>query len=423
MTEQITGQIQGFAFGGDGILKQNGKVVFVPFAAPGDHLTCRITHSKKNYAFGEIVQIESSSPDRITPRCPYFGTCGGCQLQHVDEATQLAYKQQAVIDALQRIGGFTALPPIQAVPAQENWAYRRHITLQLKPLGDEFVAGYIATDNSSLLPVTQCPIFCSPKDPVIAELHAFLKHLKATPSNSGKATLIKESPGKYLLVLHLKHPPSQLEESLHRALQDAPCFVGVIASTPRGIITLGQTEIQIEVQGLHFQISPLAFLQNHPEQSLRIYQEIEKKIEKGPVLDLYCGIGITSLLLARKGFPVIGVEFNREAVRIAQQNACKYDLLKAQFIQADVADVVDRLLKEKRPSWVVINPPREGLDKRVTNALQSHTPQKILYLSCMPSTLARDLKDLSRAGYQITACQPFDMFPQTGHVETLVELS
>src|SRR5262245_35669674 len=165
LQDYVVGDVQSLAFGGQGILKHEGFVIFVPFTASGERVSCQITQRKKNFAHAELLAIERPSPNRITPACPSFGTCGGCQLQHLDYQTQLEHKRQWVENSLKRIGQLElSIPPV--VPAQLQWAYRRHISLNLRPMQKGFAAGYIAVDQKSLLPVHQCPIFIPSEDQV-----------------------------------------------------------------------------------------------------------------------------------------------------------------------------------------------------------------------------------------------------------------
>lgn len=425
MTDTITGQITGLAFGGQGILRHQGLVVFVPFTAPGDLITCRIRKSKKNFANAEIVEILQPGPARIKPACPYFGTCGGCQLQHLNYEAQLDHKRECVQDALNRIGGLSVqVSPV--APAVRQWAYRRHITLTLKPnVHGTFSAGYIATDNRSLLKVEQCPIFADPSDPIIRQVQEVVGHLQCSPVNEGRAALLKQNADKYIVSFHFKEMPPKTAVAFEKALNQNANWAGITLGTPRHFQSFGQTETSFSVDEMTFSFSPGAFIQNHPEQSLKIYHGIRDLAQKSnaeTALDLYCGIGVTALLMARDGIHVIGVESNEEAIRQACENAKANKMNQAEFIKDDVKLVLKTLLKKHSPGFVVVNPPREGLEKPVTEILLEQAPSEIVYISCMPSTLARDLKELCREHYAVALCQPYDMFPQTAHVETLVHL-
>lgn len=428
--EIFTGEVTGLAFGGQGIIRRDGFVVFVPFTAPGDIVTYQITKKKKSYATAELLSILQKSTQRTMPLCPYFGKCGGCQLQHISYEAQLEHKRQCVADALKRIGHLKDSVVLPVIPSKLHYAYRRHINLTLRPKNNFFEAGYIATDHHSLLVVDVCPIFTSEilgksSTNIIKEVQAVSKRLKSQPKNEGKVSIIKQENGKFLLHFHFKHLPSNAAQVLESALTDYPEWSGVALGSPHKTLSFGSTTALLHIEELEFTISPHVFIQNHPEQSLNIYHKIlavtrELRIKK--VLDLYCGIGISCLLLAKQGCEVVGVESNDDAVKLARSNAKHNKIAQVNFLCADVQDVVRSVCEKFNPELVVVNPPREGLYPKVVQELLTIRPNAIVYISCMPSTLARDLGMLCQEHYRIQECQPFDMFPQTAHIETLILL-
>lgn len=427
--EIFTGEVTSLAFGGQGIIRQEGFVVFVPFTAIGDRITYRIINKKKSYANGELLSVLQKSAERTTPLCPYFEKCGGCQLQHLTYQAQLEHKKQCVEDALKRIGHLKNAPVSSLIASQQQYAYRRHINLTLRPKNDFFEAGYIASDHRSLLEVEVCPIFTaqtalnSPN--IIKEIQAVSKKLKSQPGNEGKVSILKQENGQFLLHFHFKHLPPNASKVLEAALTDYPDWAGVALGSPHKTLSFGNATTTLNIEGLRFTISPHAFIQNHPEQSLNIYHEILKiaaELNAKNVLDLYCGIGISSLLLAKQGCEVLGIESNSDAIKLARANANQNKISNVNFLCADVQDVLAATSKKFKPELVIVNPPREGLYPKVVQELLDMRAKAIVYISCMPSTLARDLGLLCQEHYQIQACQPFDMFPQTGHVETLVLL-
>lgn len=427
----FSGEVLRLAFGGEGIVfHPEGFVVFVPFTAPGDYIRYRIIQRKKNFAYGELIDIVQPSPKRIVPRCPYFGICGGCQLQHLDYAAQLEYKRESIQDALVRQAKLVDIivPPV--MPAMQQWTYRRRINLKLKQVQGRFVAGYTAVDGEGLLPIEQCSIFVEPEDPIFVQVQTVAKAFIVQGSDEGKVTLLKRGNETFLLHFHFKQLPSNTEDVLAQAAQCYASWTGILASSPKKSLQFGMLETQFEVAGLTFDVSPKAFIQNHPEQSLNIYHSLCKHaalLRPKKILDLYCGIGISSLMLARQKLyleKAIGVEANKEAIRLAQVNARKNGIGSVDFIQADVQQVLRGLLERADPDLVIVNPPREGLAREVIQAFIERPPPVILYISCMPPTLARDLKLLcfNSKKYQVSAVEAYDMFPQTLHVETLVHL-
>jgi len=425
MAETYLGKVSNLAFGGEGIVRNEGLVVFIPFTAIGDEIHYRINQRKKNFAKGELIEILKASKERTKPLCPYYGSCGGCQLQHLTYEAQLESKRQWVEDALKKQAGLDGIevPPVLA--AEQQWGYRRRISLILRPHHGTYHAGYIALDNHSLIPIAQCPIFIPQEDSLLRKIQELVRQIPSQGNEDGKLTILKIEPEGFFLHFHFRRLPKNIENILKNAHMTNPEWLSIGASSPGKSFQIGQLETEIEVGNLRFTFSPKTFIQNHPAQSLKIYQRICAEanfLKKGNVLDLYCGVGISSLLLSKEGFSVTGIEFNAEAVRLANRNATKNGLSQTQFIQADVGKVLEKMLISKKPELVVVNPPREGLAVEVLHALNAHPPPTLIYISCMPPTLARDLKKLCNSKFKVVSIQAFDMFPQTTHLETLIVL-
>lgn len=415
----IEGEIENLAFGGAGILRYGTFVVFVPFTVPGDKIACKITEVRRSFAKGVLVEILIGSKNRSSPLCPYFGTCGGCQLQNLDPTAQLHYKLHVVADALKRIGQLS-FPPLSIHPAKKNWGYRKHITLHLRPKGGFFEAGYIGQDNRSLVFIEQCPIFCDPSHPILHQLQTFLGQLPNPQEEKGRVIVLKNHRDQFILSFqfHFEMNVSLFE----KAFQNIRHLSGIFLKAGRKEWKLGDIQCEEEFEGLNFRYSPQTFIQNNPEQSGNILRKICSLTEKQKslnVLDLYCGYGITSLLLGKQGHSVMGMEWNRHAIQFAKQNGAINNIKKVQFQQGDVEKLLPYWLNNHRADLVIVNPPREGLSKKVVQSLVQAKAETLIYISCMPPTLGRDLKDLNDL-YQIQEGHVYDMFPQTGHVETLV---
>jgi 23S rRNA (uracil1939-C5)-methyltransferase len=418
----IVGEVQSLAFGGQGIVRHDGMVVFVPFTAPGDQVRVRIVKQKKSFAEGQLVEILSPGPERCQPPCPYFGVCGGCQLQHLTAEEQLRQKRNFVLDALQRIGKLRGWEHLTIVPATHVWAYRRHIRLTLRalaPIGYE--AGYVRHDLSGMIPVSQCPIFADPQDPIISILQAFLKQLTPMPGEGAHVSIIRAKPNRYIIAFQFpdRCPPECAERIPQWIQQQRERLAGVTLNGQ----AYGNCQGEFAVDALTIRFSAAAFVQCHPEQSVNVYREVVRLTENCQVkivLDLYCGIGVTALLLAQQGCRVTAVEGNPEAVRLANENAQANQIDGVQFLKADVGRVLEGLLTQLSPDLVILNPPRTGLDPTARERLLSKLVKYLIYISCMPATLARDLAAFQERGYQLRECRAFDMFPQTTHVETVV---
>lgn len=430
------GEVSALSSEGLGIVRREHFIIFIPFTSPGDRILYTITHEKKNFAQGQLLEILQSSPYRTQPFCRYYGTCGGCQLQHIDEETQLKSKRQSIQNALLRIGKFNDVSVLPVNPSSRRRAYRRHITLKIQRVGETLTAGYTGSDHQSFLSVNHCPIFISDENPSIEEVQELLKCFPVDHFTKGKAILFKVKTvmhdKKLILSLHfekkIKLKKEVIEEIIKGFLKRCSSWIGVIFHHGEVKSSFGETQTFLDINEMRFLCNPDVFTQNHPEQSVKIYQQLVELLSstKARVLDLYCGIGISSLLLAQQGHEVIGVEYNGESVKLARENGRLNGLTTTKFIQGDVSQVLrDKSKINVNTNYfevIILNPPRIGVSPSVVDEIVKREPLEIIYISCLPSTLARDLQAFCRADYQIALVQPYDMFPQTYHVETLVHL-
>lgn len=427
INQLISGKINKIAFGGDGILKHEGFVFFVPYAAPGDELQIQIDKLKKNYGHGTIQKIESMSTSRTTPKCVYFGTCGGCQLQHITYEKELELKKLWIEEAFfhfDRLKNVTVHP---VNPSPKEYHYRKHVTLSIKQDLDRIpYLGFVKTDQKSLIKVNSCKLFIEDSESLLSDLQNFVKNLKIQDDKS-RINILKDEKNDYLLHFHFKIMPTNAESYLEDLFQKNKRLIGIIASSEKKTYRFGQTKLTTEIEDLKIEFSTDVFMQNNLEQSLNIYKQIlqiAKHSNCQEALDLYCGIGISSLMLAKNGIKVTGIEYNKHSIKTAIKNSQLNQLKNTVFQEGSVENLIEN---KKIPDFVIINPPREGLDPRVIDALKKQLPQKIIYISCMPSTLARDLNLLlsnlpENQEYFIKSCTPYDMFPKTTHVETVVEI-
>jgi 23S rRNA (uracil1939-C5)-methyltransferase len=416
----IQGTIDTIAFGGQGILRHEGLVIFVPFTAPGDHVDINIVRKKKQHAFAELISIRHPSSMRTPPKCPYFGTCGGCQFQHLTYAAQLEVKRRFIEDALQRIGKLNlTVPPV--VPAERTWSYRRHIRLSVR----NGAVGYIGTDKHSCIPVEQCPIFTEQHDPILIQLAQFITTCALPNTAEISIKVLKQESNQFLPVFSFdtEIPPHVLT-CAKQALNTHPNWAGVVLASPTTTHSIGATKCTASILGLSVTFSPFGFIQNHPEQSTKLYEAIMKAIppEAKSILDLYCGIGITSLLLAQRGIPVVGIESHPDTVDMAKENARRQGMDRVKFLCGKAETLIQEVMRTLKPEAILCNPPRTGLDPSLVQTLLQLKPRTLVYVSCMPATLARDIRPFIEAGYHVDLIQGFDMFPQTTHVETLIKL-
>ena len=417
----IQGRIDTIAFGGRGILRDETRVIFVPFTAPGDLVQIELTSQKKRYGEGRLKKIITPSLLRTPPVCPYFEQCGGCQFQHITYEAQLEIKRKFIEDALQRIGSisFTVAP---IIPSQLLWNYRNHI--RLKIFFQAGLIGYIGADHHAFIAIDECAIFQNPSHPIFTDLQTFLKRVDWGKISSAYLRIFALQSNDYLMVFYLEQPFTINTEQIEQELKTHPSWAGMIFALPHETISVGQIECRFTILDLQIQFSPFGFVQNHLEQSRQLYQFILDHIPEGisHALDLYCGIGITALLLARKGINVIGVESHLKTVEIAQENARSNRIDSVKFYCGKAETLITGLLKNHTFDLVLLNPPRTGLDPQLITELMDASPTHLMYVSCMPSTLARDLNLFLNKGYQIVSVQGFDLFPQTTHIETVVIL-
>lgn len=418
---RLNGTVTTLAYGGKGILRTDDQfVVFIPFTAPGDLIECQLTKVKKNYAEANLLKVVTPSKDRVTPLCPYFGTCGGCQLQHIAYDAQSEYKRLNVEEALRRVYPEVA---VSLSKATQEWGYRTHITMTMKPSATGYQVGYFTVDNKTIIEATECPIFCSKEDPILATLNAMCHELTPSDHFEAKVKVLKDSNQKFVFNFHFKKLPANFAVIAKKYTSDH--LVGICGNSIKETVTNGKIKTSLTVEGKKFVTHPDAFLQAHPEQSALVYAEIKDFFQKSPVnllIDLYSGVGITSILAAPFAKEVVGVEFNKKAIELAKMNVRYQNIGNATFKEMKVEDEIQELLK-RNPEAAILNPPREGLNSFVAKYLGESNLKKIVYLSCQPATLARDLAVFKENGFKLDKAQAFDMFPQTGHIETLVTLT
>ncbi len=411
--------VDNIAFGGDGVARKDGLVIFVPFTLPSETVEVTIRQKKSSFAKADLQNIIEASPHRISAPCPYFTRCGGCQLQHASYSHQLEIKRRFVEDSLLRIGKISfAVPPI--IGSEIPFAYRRHISLPI-PLIDNVRRLCFTSIDGSFLPVNSCLLFHSSEDPILSDLQNVIRHLDIPPSCEARAKLIKTEKG-YVITFSFNRTLATKNIDLLLSCKSLPSVEDVILHMP-GRPSKYETPLTFICNNLTFTYSPFSFLQNHEEQSTRIYLRIIELLKNADnILDLYCGIGVSTLLLAKTGKKVTGIELNPTAVKMAKANADYNNLSDVSFICSSADTATETHIKTLLPDALLVNPPKEGLSSVVKNATAHPGLQKIVYVSCHPPTLARDLADLQKQGFVLHTLESFDMFPQTTHVETVAVL-
>lgn len=424
---------------GDGVGRVDQRVVFIPDTMPGDRVTARLVRVKPNYAHGKLIDLLTASPDRIRPRCIVADKCGGCQWQHISDQYQAQTKQHQVTQALERIGGFTSPPVSPILALADPLGYRNKATYPIaRSSQGQVQAGYYQKGSHHLINLNQCPIQDARLNPLLAEIkqdiqqrgwsiydehrhQGILRHL---------ALRVGRRTGEILLTLIVRdwHWPD-LAEQAQIWLERYPDLVGVCLNRNPDRTNVifgretrciaGRAEIREEFAGLTFQIQPTTFFQVNTEQAEALLQTIAQTLQlqgHETLVDAYCGIGTMTLPLARQVYQAIGLELHPESIEQARQNATLNGITNVTFEVGAVEQLLPHL--PVKPDIVLLDPPRKGCERSVIDTLLQLQPDRIVYVSCKPATLARDLKLLCETGvYRLMRAQPADFFPQTAHVE------
>jgi 23S rRNA (uracil1939-C5)-methyltransferase len=440
---------------GDGVGRYAGRAVFVPDTVVGDRLLARLVRVKPQFAQGKLHQLLEPSPHRIRPHCIVADKCGGCQWQHIDYEFQCEAKRNLVIQDLQRIGGFSnppvdpLLPPTPSPPLPPthlpHLAYRNKATYPLSRSQSGHVqAGYYQKGSHHLVNLNQCPIQDQRLNPLLAEVKQDIQRrgwqIYDEQRHTGElrhlGLRIGRRTGEMLLTLVAKqgHLPN-LDEQAQEWLIQYPALVGVCLNMnpQRGNAIFGDETHLIAGQpflteifmGLTFQVHPTTFFQVYTEQAEALVEVIVQELNlqgTETVVDAYCGIGTMTLPLAQRAGRAIAIELQPEAIQQAHLNAEQNGITNITFHTGAVEDLLPTLAVQ--PDIVLLDPPRKGCDTAVIQSLLTQKPARVVYVSCNPATLARDLKLLcSNGDYQLTRAQPADFFPQTAHVECAAFLS
>jgi 23S rRNA (uracil1939-C5)-methyltransferase len=427
---------------GEGVGRIDGYTMFVDGALPGEEVEILQVEQHKRYGRGKLLSVITPSPERVKPPCKLFGTCGGCQLMHLDYSKQLTYKQKRVSDALQRIGNLTntSVNPCEPSPAELN--YRNKIQLPVRNTPEGISLGLYAVSSHHLVPITHCQIHASIGNDVYKHVSGIIKSsgITAYDPETGKGVLrhllIRSAieTQQVLVILVATGKESPLMQSIaDEIMKRCPEVKGVVLNVnpQNNNIILGHEYITLKgsgsifetLDGITFKISPSSFFQVNPGQAVNLYNKALALADlqgSERVLDAFCGVGTLALFFARHTREVVGVECVAAAIDDAKANASLNKISNATFV---VENAETYIRSASAFDVVLLNPPRKGCEASLLKDLVHLAPAKIIYISCNPATLARDLAYLCSDGYQIDAVQPFDMFPQTAHVETVVKLS
>lgn len=428
---------------GSGISHLDGRVVFVQGALPGEECEIKLLKIKKTVLFAKVERILKPSPFRTVPDCSHFPVCGGCSFWHMTYEEELEIKRQQVEDALTRIGGLSCkVPPV--LGAETVFRYRNKAQFPVSAAKGGGKIGFYRSRSHDVISVENCLIQSESANTAANTVRKWMEQYQipgyeeTTCSGLVRHVYVRTNQaGESLICLVVNGSKVPHKKELVQALRTAcPSAVGILLNRnekdsnvilgDQYQLLWGQDYLIDELLGHSFRLSVPSFYQVNHAQTERLYQiAISYAAFTGEetVLDLYCGVGTISLSMAEAVKRVIGVEIIPEAVRDANENAQRNQISNAEFFCADAGVAAEKLLKEGvTPDVVVVDPPRKGLDQGVIDAILRLNPSRLVYVSCDPATLARDLKLFSEQGYQLKKITSVDMFPRTTHVETCVLL-
>jgi len=377
LTDKVSLTIHDLAFGGEGVGRIDDFVVFVPFVIVGETVEVEITEVKKNFARGKLLRVEKPSLERVAPECRYFTQCGGCQYQHIDYAAQLRFKHKQISDIFERVGKISREVVAPVVPCPSPYGYRNRIMIRSQWNGPakKLEIGFIRADNNFVQDIEECKI----AEPAISEQ---IKQVRANPPPKGGIKIVLRIP-------------------------------------PEG-----------------WDVPPDSFFQNNFFLLPKLVETVREFLQAGGsrhLIDLYCGVGFFGIELANLVESFVGVEYDQLAIKSARHNAATRNITNGEFIPAKVEDILPELLKKfsiradgqhkENKTTVILDPPRKGCWPETLRLLRETRPAQVIYVSCHPATMARDLNILCADDvFELARLQPLDMFPQTQHVECVADL-
>lgn len=396
---------------GRGITYINGKIAFVKDTLPGEEIELKIIKENSKLIEAEPTSFLKESQLRVKELCPYYKECGGCNLLHMSYEEQIKYKQSKIVDVMKKYADINSEVIKQIVPCDRQFHYRNKVTLKVKEK-----LGYFKEKTYELIPIEKCLLVNDKINEIIKILNGY------TDLSSIKEVVIKSFTDKEtMLIIYLQE--DEINENLLDYLSKHVDNIIVYDNNKKMIKRIGKSNIIARLMKKQFKIGANSFFQVNMDQTLKIYDKIAdylSKIEDSTVLDLYCGVGSIGLYSVSNYAKLIGVEIVPEAIENAKTNAELNSMENTKFLVGDTKTIL--MHSNYKADTIIVDPPRAGLDKSVIEDIKKINPNMLIYLSCDPITLARDLKLLSDL-YDVEELIPYDMFPNTHHVETLVKLT
>ncbi|WP_432822052.1 23S rRNA (uracil(1939)-C(5))-methyltransferase RlmD [Trichloromonas sp.] len=420
-------RIDSLAYGGNGVGRHEGKAVFVPHTAPGDLLRCRVTREKKRYAEADLTELVEPSSLRRTPPCPVFGRCGGCQWQHLPYREQGEWKERIFRDTLVRQCALPAEKILPLAAAPDEWGYRSRVQFKCRQTENGFVMGFYRRGSHFVIDVEHCPIAASAINEALASFRGWLAH-SPCPERVPQVDLAVDDEGRVRAVVHVLDGQADVLANYLRPLVTEAGYALFLQAGRKDILlhVSGESDLHIRPladSGLRLAYGPGGFAQVNLEQNRRLVAAVLGAVageRPRRILDLCCGMGNFSLPLAGIADEVFGVEDYAPSIDKARQNAAANLVENARF-HARPAEGAYAALAGGGFDLVVLDPPRTGA-YQVARELAAARPSRIVYVSCDPPTLARDLVPLLHAGFRVQWSRPVDLFPQTYHTESVTSL-
>lgn len=438
--DRIVVTIKRLGINGEGVGYYRRKAVFINGALPNEVVKAKVDTVQQGYIQATLTEIEKRSPHRIDAPCPVFGECGGCQIQHMSYEGQLEAKTEIVREAFNRYAGLDSVPMKPMLGMEHPWDYRNKAQLQVTRRQGEVIAGLYEINSHTIVDISGCPIQHPKVNQAVAKTKKVLDELriplyKDQGNREGIRTIVVrhgfQSDQLQVTLVSAGSRLPQQEQLIRRLRQELPQMSGLSLNINPGKThlvfgdrthTLWGTEAMEESLGdLEFRLSPRAFFQLNPQQTVKLYESVRIAAAltgRETVVDAYCGTGTIGLWLAPYASEVRGIEVIPEAVEDAARNARQNGRDNATFYTGEAEVLLPRWVKGGfTPDVIIADPPRTGLDRRFLETILRTKPQRFVYVSCNPSTLAKDTKVLLDGGYELQWVQPVDMFPQTSHVE------
>ncbi|MBO7187281.1 MAG: 23S rRNA (uracil(1939)-C(5))-methyltransferase RlmD [Clostridia bacterium] len=459
--EEFIGIVERLGSNGEGIVKNGDCVVFVSNALPSEKIRYKILKATKNYAFGKLLEVLVPADERVRPVCPVFEKCGGCQLQHLKYPVSLKFKSTLVADCFKKIANLD-VKVSPTVKSQMEYGYRNKLQLPVSSVDGETVIGFYAENSHRIIPINECFLHPNWSEKLILALKTYMRQNKILGFNETlkigtiRHIVCREVGGKFIITLVVvKNDLPNLDafiSLLKESFANFSLFININDKDTNVVfgdefrLVYGEPTYKSEFLGVKFNVGVLSFMQVNTTIASKIYQNVVKTVssdENVCVIDAYSGTGLMTAMMAKRVKKAYGIEIVEEAVEISNKLAKDNGLTDKMFSYlGDVKDVLPSIVNEINNAGdkaiVVLDPPRKGCDEKVLNTLINSNISEIVYVSCNPATLARDIgilvgsvyydgKELKKAinftpRYEIVNIKPYDMFPQTKHVETVVHL-